>query len=68
MSNEAKGKTRNVSIEELASMAADPANKALMSKVKISGKVLVRDKDGNPKYDNSERAGNYGEETIGDLP
>ena len=65
MSNEQK--TRELSQEEVNAMTPAELNNALMVAVKIEGKVLVRDKDGNPKYDNPERAGEYGEETLGDL-
>ncbi len=47
--------------EELKKMSSEDFNNALMDAVQIRGTVLVRDKDGNPKYDNPELAGTYGE-------
>ena len=68
MSEEENGATREITGDELAAMTPECRNNAIMKAVKIRGKVLVRGKDGKPKYANPERAGNYGEETIGDLP
>ncbi len=47
--------------EDLKELSPEEFNNALMDAVEIRGTVLVRDKDGNPKYDNPELAGTYGE-------
>lgn len=67
MSNEENGKTREITLAELQTMSEEERNEAFMKAIKIEGTALVRDKDGNPKYDHPERAGQYGEENIGDL-
>ncbi len=54
--------TKTYGPAELAAMTAEEFNDALLKAIKIEGKVLVRDKDGNPKYDDPSLAGTYGEE------
>lgn len=54
--------TRTYGTEELAAMTPNEFNNVLMKATKIEGKVLVRDKDGNPKYEDPSLAGTYGEE------
>lgn len=53
--------TREIGAEELKRMTPAEFNNVLIRATKITGKVLVRDKDGNPKYDDPSLAGTYGE-------
>lgn len=52
---------RTFTKEELDAMPAEAANNIMMLATKIEGTVVVRDKDGNIKYDNPALAGTYGE-------
>lgn len=54
-------KTITYNQEDLKEMSAEKFNNALLDAIEVKGTVLVRDKDGNPKYDNPELAGTYGE-------
>jgi len=49
---------------ELDAMPKDQVINLMLKAVKISGTLVVRDKDGNIKYDKPELAGTYGEENL----
>ena len=48
--------------EQLEKMSPAQMNNVFLRATKIQGTGVVRDKDGNIKYDNPESAGNYGEQ------
>lgn len=66
MTNEADHGTKTIKLSkaEIDAMTPEEFNQALMKAVKIEGTVVVRDKDGNIKYDNPELAGTYHEENL----
>jgi len=53
--------TKTYNTEELQNMSPEKFNNVLLDAVEIRGTVLVRDKDGAPKYEKPELAGTYGE-------
>ncbi len=53
--------TRTYTKEELDAMPEGALLELLLKATEITGTVLVRDKDGNPKYDDPSLAGTYGE-------
>ena len=54
-------KEKTFNLEELQALTPEERKTVFAGKVKIKGKGIVRDKDGNPKYDRPELAGTYGE-------
>lgn len=57
-------KEKTYTQEELEAMPPKQAANLIMTAVKISGTMVVRDKQGNIKYDRPELAGTYGEENL----
>ena len=55
---------KTYTLDDLRDMPEDQAASLLMKAVKISGTIVVRDKDGNIKYDQPELAGTYGEDKL----
>jgi hypothetical protein len=50
--------------EELDAMPPEQVNNIMLHAFKIEGKAVVRDKDGNIKYDDETLKGTYGEENL----
>ena len=48
-------------LEEFAALPEEKRNNALMGKVKVKGKAVVRRADGSIKYDDESLKGTYGE-------
>jgi len=53
--------TKKISAKEFNEMPADEQASVLMKMVKIEGVGVVRDEDGNIKYDDPSQAGTFGE-------
>ena len=52
-------KTRTYNLEELQAMTPEERSTVFMTMVKMSGTAIVRDKDGNIKYDDPAQKGTY---------
>lgn len=50
--------------EDLEAMPPAQARSLIMKAVKIEGTFVVRDKDGNIKYDDPSLKGTYGEDKL----
>jgi len=55
---------RTYTAEDLAIMTPRARNNVLLHATKIEGTVLVRDKEGRPKYDSPGLAGSYNEHKL----
>jgi len=63
-----RGKDKTISGSDIASMSPSErsglGNAALMGLLQVSGTAVVRDKNGNAKYDDPSRAGKYNEDKL----
>ena len=53
--------TKTYTEKDLAGMTPEEVTNVFTKMVKIEGQGVVRDKDGNIKYDDPSKAGSYGE-------
>ncbi len=63
-----RGKDKTISSKDIANMSpkelAGLGNLARMGRVKIAGTAVVRGKDGNAKYNDRKKAGQFNEDKI----
>jgi len=60
-----RGRDKIILGSDFKNMSPGEANAAIAKAVRISGTAVVRGKDGNARYDEPKRAGQYGERNIG---
>lgn len=59
-----RGRDKTISGDDLKNMSPQERNVAIMRAIRVTGTATVRDKNGNVRYDEPKRAGQYHEEKL----